>query len=94
MQMRVWGYALWGCPGDISATVSEQRHPTPFFKVAATDMSGRALWDDPHRLDNVALFDAGRRQAIPYWWALPGVVDGLARELICDRRDYRYVMGA
>lgn len=86
-QMLIWGYAVSDL-GDIATIASEQRHPTRTHRPATTDALGRAVWDDPARLENVHLIEVGRRQAIPYWWALPGVIDGLLSGIIEERRHY------
>lgn len=79
MQCKVWGYACDGL-GDISVTVAEQRHPTRGFRSPTIDAAGRALWDDASRLLNVELWDGGTLQPIPWWWALPGVVDAMLQD--------------
>lgn len=84
-QMTYWGYALDDI-GDISTTIAEQRHPTVRHRPPTVDVAGRPLWDDASRLENVALLHRGRRRAVPYWFALPGVTDGLLRGLLEERR--------
>lgn len=86
-QMTYWGFALDDI-GDITTTISEQRHPNGQHRAPTMDVVGRPLWDDPSRIENVVLLDRGRRCAIPYWWALPGVTDGLLRGLLEERRHY------
>lgn len=78
-QLMVWGFAVTAA-GDITATIAEQRDGR------TEDALGRPLWDNADRCRNVLILDQGRRRAVPYWYALPGVADGLARGLLEERR--------
>lgn len=76
-QMKVWGYAV-DAIGDVANITAEQRHPSP------CDLAGHPLWDDPSQLANVMLRDRNGPLPTPYWWALPGVVDAMAQQLLED----------
>jgi len=85
-QYMIWGYAASDV-GDIAAATAEQRHLSPSHRPPTVDVLCRPLWDEPEGIDVIVVMD-GRRHAIPYWHALPGLVEAILFGTVVDRRNY------